>query len=62
MPKRTIYLSDEDAKFWDVARRAINAESGLGIGAFVTRMLNSVVKVVPAQGKQRKKQSIRTKK
>jgi hypothetical protein len=57
MPKRTIYLSDADAEFWDIARKAINAEGGLGMGAFVTRMLNSVVQVVPDKARKKNKQS-----
>jgi hypothetical protein len=51
MPKRTIYLSEEDAKFWDIARRAIKAESDLGIGTFLARMLRTHIKVIPQKPK-----------
>jgi hypothetical protein len=55
MPRKTIYLSDEDVKIWEQASRVIRYNHNVGIGAFLTPHLKQVLLWEPEPKKSTKR-------
>jgi hypothetical protein len=55
MPRKTIYLSEEDAKVWQKAAPVIRFNHNVGLGAFLTPFLKQILLWEPQPDKPRKR-------
>ena len=49
MPKKTIYISEEDAPVWDEAKRLLRFHHDKGLSAYVTPLLREYIEQEKAE-------------
>jgi hypothetical protein len=55
MPRKTIYLSEADAKVWERASRVVRFNHNVGLGTFLTPHLQQILLWEAEPGKSRKR-------